>query len=96
MPIDTAIQDVSLFGADSTGQRDSTTAIQRAVDTLHGLGGGSIRLPAGKFRITAPIDLRFKYAIQFQGVSGGAGSEHGTRIVMETPRRAWTSTEPRS
>lgn len=85
MPIDTAIQDVVLFGADSSGQRDSTQAIQRAVDMLDGLGGGSIRLPAGQFRITAPIDLRGKRAIHFQGVSGGAGSQHGTRIYVETP-----------
>lgn len=85
MPIDTAIQDVVLFGADSSGRRDSTQAIQRAVDTLDGLGGGSIRMPAGQFRITASIDLRGKRAIHFQGVSGGAGSQNGTRLFVDGP-----------
>ena len=42
-------------------------------------------MPAGRFRIGRPIDLTNRRAIQFQGVSGGGGSEHGTRVAVEKP-----------
>jgi hypothetical protein len=47
--------DVRAFGAVGDGRADDTAAIQRAVDTLQ---QGTVYLPAGVYRITAPITLR--------------------------------------
>ena len=91
MPIDTAMQDVLLFGADRTGKKDSSGALQKAVDALAALGGGVIRLPAGRYLLENPVDLTGRWGIQFGGASGGAGSQQnsdlirGTEIFVQTP-----------
>jgi polygalacturonase len=36
------------YGADPTGQRDSTMAIQAAINKVGSLGGGTVFLPLGK------------------------------------------------
>ncbi len=43
--------DVLQFGADPTGNADSTTALQRAIDAAAAAGGGVVRLPRGTFRV---------------------------------------------
>lgn len=43
--------DVVEFGADPTGESDSTAAIQRAIDEAARIGSGIVRLPAGTFRV---------------------------------------------
>jgi hypothetical protein len=50
-----ARSDVRAFGAVGDGQADDAAAIQKAVDTLQ---QGTVYLPAGVYRITAPIVLR--------------------------------------
>ena len=52
--------DVRNFGADPTGVKDSTSAIQAAIDASIGGDGAMNRpvyIPTGVYRITAPIDL---------------------------------------
>ena len=49
---------VTDFGADPTGVTDSTTAIQTAINTLYGLGGGELYVPAGRYKTSAAISLR--------------------------------------
>ena len=44
-----AAVDVATFGADPTGETDSTAAIQAAIDSL--AGPGTVHLPAGRYRI---------------------------------------------
>ncbi len=77
--------DIPLAGADPTGEKDSSTAFQRTVDRAAELGGGTILIPAGKFLIEQPIDLRFRKGIRFVGVSSGAGSEAGSRLYVARP-----------
>ena len=45
------------FGADSTGKKDSTSAIQAAVDSVKALGGGTVFLPDGQYLVTSTIRL---------------------------------------
>jgi len=40
------------YGADPTGAKDSTAAIQRAVDAVAARGGGSVELPRGIYRVS--------------------------------------------
>jgi hypothetical protein len=42
------------FTADPTGQRDSTLAIQAAIDTAGAQGGGTVYLPAGIYALSIP------------------------------------------
>ncbi|MBQ7320036.1 MAG: hypothetical protein IJW97_07670 [Clostridia bacterium] len=43
------------YRADPTGAEDATKALQKAIDRVYEAGGGTVYLPAGTYRITAPI-----------------------------------------
>lgn len=45
------------FGADSTGKNDSTQAIKDAISYVAALGGGTVYLPRGKYRIVGSITV---------------------------------------
>lgn len=62
------------FGADPTGVKDSTTAIQMAVDKAASMpGGGVVVIPGGEFRIAPPfVELKGYVAIRGEGI----GSTH--------------------
>lgn len=77
--------DIPLAGADPKGETDSSAAFQRTVDKAAALGGGTILIPAGKYLLEQPIDLRFRRGIRFVGVSSGAGSEAGSQLYVARP-----------
>lgn len=39
------------YGADNTGAKDSTTAIQNAINAVEAAGGGTVYLPAGTYKV---------------------------------------------
>lgn len=45
------------FYADPTGQYDSTTAIQNAINSVYHNGGGTVYIPAGEYLITSPLRI---------------------------------------
>ena len=45
------------FGADPTGMKDSTSAIQSALNSVQSLGGGSVFLPIGKYLVSSTITI---------------------------------------
>ena len=45
------------FGADPSGEQDSTAAIQSALDECAAAGGGTVWLPAGQYRVTSGIKI---------------------------------------
>ncbi|GAA3540754.1 glycosyl hydrolase family 28-related protein [Kribbella ginsengisoli] len=49
--------DATEFGADRTGVKDSTKAIQNAIYACVDAGGGTIWLPAGKYRVTDTVEV---------------------------------------
>lgn len=62
------------YGADATGEKDATTAIQAALDAAAAAGGGIVFLPSGTYRIAPPKDQ--KVALRVEGdntVLRGAG-----------------------
>lgn len=67
-----AVANVLDFGADPTGNDDSTAAIQAAVDSLT---NGTVYFPVGTYSINAPIEIdgATKNSINFVGT--GLGSE---------------------
>ncbi len=64
------------YGADPSGQRDSTTAIQAAIDAASANGGGVVYLPAGDYLSKTGVTLK-KSGV----VLRGAGPE-ATRLLF--------------
>lgn len=76
--------DTTDYGADNTGVKDSTFAIQQAIDNCYAYGGGTVWLPAGTYKVTNTIYVR-----PFVTVRGdrrdpdNAGSGYGTIISAQ-------------
>jgi len=69
------IADVTDFGADPTGQANSTTAVRNAVAAVNSNGGGIVYFPEGTFMMNAGVSLGGKTIVQ------GAGPDK-TRIIV--------------
>lgn len=50
--------DASTYGADPDGIKDSTDALQRAIDDCQAMGGGTVFLPAGRYALYEKLVLR--------------------------------------
>ena len=63
------------FGADPTGAKDSTKAIQDAIDkAAANPGGGTVRIPAGQYTVSYPF-------VQLKGFVQVVGDGDATQIV---------------
>ncbi|MET7401071.1 discoidin domain-containing protein [Dactylosporangium sp. NPDC005572] len=49
--------DATAYGADPTGRRDATAALQAALWDCYDAGGGTVWLPAGTYRVTATVEV---------------------------------------
>ncbi|GIJ63965.1 hypothetical protein Vau01_114810 [Virgisporangium aurantiacum] len=49
--------DVTAYGADHTGKRDATAAIQAALYDCYDGGGGTVWLPVGTYRVTGTVEV---------------------------------------
>lgn len=74
------------LGARGDGRADDTAAIQAAIDGLPA-AGGSVFLPAGEYRITAPLRIvddatgGYRRGVVFAGAGGGAsGGSTASRL----------------
>ena len=76
-------------GADATGATDSTEAINATIRHVHEAGGGTVHLPAGAYRVSAPF-IELLGGVHLQGAGRestiifadtGAGSEQKTAII---------------
>lgn len=76
-------------GADPTGVKDSTAVINAAIRRVHEAGGGTVHLPAGAYRVSAPF-IELLGGVHLQGAGRestiifadtGAGSEQKTAII---------------
>ncbi|NIK59660.1 discoidin domain-containing protein [Kribbella shirazensis] len=69
--------DATQYGADRSGRRDSTKAIQQAVYACQDAGGGTVWLPAGRYRVTDTVEVH-----AFCTVRGDHGQKVGTGTVV--------------
>lgn len=76
-------------GADPTGATDSTAVINEAIRRVHEAGGGTVHLPAGSYKVSAPF-IELLGGVHLQGAGRestvifaetGAGSEQKTAII---------------
>jgi hypothetical protein len=60
--------DVVGYGADATGRRDSTAAIQRAIDDAARARGGVVAFPAGTYTCHQPLLADRSTGVRLQGI----------------------------
>ncbi len=60
---------VSGYGADNTGTQDASAAIQAALDAARANGGGIVYLPAGYYRLDAPLTVYGNTQLRGAGTS---------------------------
>ncbi|WP_427893217.1 discoidin domain-containing protein [Kribbella sp. GL6] len=70
--------DATQYGADRTGKRDSTKAIQQAIYACQDAGGGTVWLPAGQYKVTDTIEVH-----AFCTLRGDHGPKLGTVIIAD-------------
>ncbi len=93
------------YRADPNGERDTTAAIQAAIDDAGAAGGGTVHLPAGTYRVAPPDDSRAVLHIAHDGVllrgegpdrtrllNASAQDMRNRAVVLVGPDRSdWTS-----
>lgn len=79
--------DVTDFGADRSGKRDSTASIQQAIDNAYKSGGGTVWMPAGTYRVTGRIQIRAFVTLRgdWRDPDGGGSGDYGTVISADVP-----------
>ena len=75
--------DATQYGADRSGRRDSTKAIQQAIYACQDAGGGTVWLPAGRYKVTDTIEVH-----AFCSLRGDHGQKLGTGTVIVADLRS--------
>ena len=75
------------FQVDNTGKEDSTGAIQAALNACSAAGGGTVWLPAGKYRVTKGIRIPTFVTLRGDWQDPDQGNEYGTIILADVPSR---------
>ena len=74
------------YGADPTGQRDSTEAIRKALNACANLGGGTVWLPAGQYLVTSSIEIPAFVTLRGEAAAEKpeTAEDYGTLIVAKS------------
>ena len=76
--------DVRAYGAVGDGTADDRPAIQRAIDAAGAAGGGTVLVPAGKYRLrTFAVDSGNAYALQMSAGVTLLGTGTASRLVVD-------------
>ncbi len=67
------------FGAVGDGKSDDTAALQAALDAAAGAGGGCVRLPSGRYRVTRTLTVKSSEGLDL------VGDGRSTVLLHETP-----------
>ncbi len=70
--------DATEYGADRTGRRDSTKAIQQAIYACQDAGGGTVWLPAGRYQVSDTIEV---HAFCTLRGDHGQAPDYGTVVI---------------
>ena len=71
--------------ADNSGAADSTQAIRTALADCYNAGGGTVYLPAGKYRVTDAIKIPAFVTLRGDWQSPDEGTDYGTVILADVP-----------
>ncbi len=75
------------YSADSTGEQDVTKLLQKALDDCAAEGGGTLWLPAGKYRLTKGVTIPAFVTLRgdWRNPEGVTDGEYGTVIIADVP-----------
>ncbi len=79
---DVVVADVTV-DTDSSGEKDVTAAIQQAIDICAANGGGTVWLPAGRYRVTGNIYIRQFVTLMGDYQNPDEGKDYGTVIIAD-------------
>ncbi len=79
---DVIIADI-VINTDSSGETDVTAIIQQAIDECAANGGGTVWLPAGKYRVTGNIYIRQFVTLMGDYQNPDEGTDYGTIIIAD-------------
>ena len=83
------VSEIELGGkyADPTGAEDATGFIQAAIDACAALGGGTVWLPKGRYRVTRGIDVKRFITLcgDWKNPDLVTGGDYGTLIIADVP-----------
>ena len=84
-------------GADPTGEKDSTSAIQKALTNCASLGGGTVFLPAGRYLVSGTISIPSGVTLRgdWQDPDTTPNPEYGT-IIIAKPKAKVSASAGRS
>lgn len=73
------------YRVDPTGKEDSTLAIQLALNDARKMGGGTVWLPAGTYRITGTLSIPAFVTLRGDWQDPDQGNAYGTILKMDIP-----------
>lgn len=71
------------YGADNTGSKDSTAAIQLALYDCKSMGGGTVYLPAGRYLVTSGLVIPAFVTLRGDWQDPDEGTGYGTVILAD-------------
>ena len=71
------------YTADATGLSDSTQAIRQALLDCEAIGGGTVFLPAGRYRITGPLEIPSFVTLRGDWQDPDLGTDYGTILLAD-------------
>lgn len=77
--------DATEFGADPTGQSDSSIAINLALKNCSDAGGGTVFLPCGTYLLTSNITIPSYVTLRGDWQDPDVGTNYGTIIIADGP-----------
>ena len=84
---DTVVADIVIteapYNADNSGNEDVTGIIQKAVDDCYANGGGTVFMPAGKYKVTDNIYIRRFVTLRGDYQDPDIGTDYGTIIIAD-------------
>ena len=82
-----ALADVTMppYNADPTGVKDSTKAIQDALNDVSLNGGGTVWMPAGTYRVNGPVKIPGYVTLRGDWTDPDTGAGYGTLIALDIP-----------
>ncbi|MGI6264210.1 MAG: glycosyl hydrolase family 28-related protein [Acutalibacteraceae bacterium] len=76
------LADATGFGADPTGAADSTNAIQTAINRVNDQQGGTVFLPAGRYKVLGTLDLPAGVTLRGEWINPDKGGLGKGTILM--------------
>ena len=73
----------SPYNADPSGWGDSTAAIQKAINDCAASGGGTVFMPAGRYRLTGSVNILPFVTLRGDWQDPDLGGDYGTLIVAD-------------